>query len=109
MSRVTTYLVILGAKINLTRKNYLPLEIEGNSKLIPRKIIIEKPSAQIKTALIFAGLNISGKFKIIEKVQTRDHTEKLLKYLNISYRLNKRKNGFNEIELNGPYEISKKY
>ena len=105
MSRVTTYLDILGAKINLTKNNYLPLEIEGNSNMVPRKIIIEKPSAQIKTALIFAGLNISGKFKIIERVQTRDHTEKLLKYLNISYKRNKRKNGFNEIELNGPYEI----
>ncbi len=108
MSRVTIYLEQLGAKIKLTNKDFLPLVIEGNQNLIPQKIVIEKPSAQIKTSLIFAGLNIKGKLTIIEKVKTRDHTEKLLNYLNIKHKQRNYKNGFNSIELNGPYEITAK-
>ena len=108
MSRVTNYLEQLGAKIKLTNKDFLPLAIEGNQNLIPQKIIIEKPSAQIKTSLIFAGLGLKGKLTIIEKVKTRDHTEKLLTYLNIKHKKINYSNGFNSIELNGPYEITSK-
>jgi len=108
MSRVTTYLEKLGARFKLTKNDYLPLETHGTDKLIPREIIIKKPSAQIKTALIFAGLNISGNFSIREEVLTRDHTEKLLKYLNVKHKIIKRKDGSNSIELKGPYEIYSK-
>ncbi len=108
MSRITKYLEELGAKVKLTRKDFLPLTIDGSDNLVPKKIEIEKPSAQIKTALIFAGLNIHGKFTIKEKVQTRDHTENLLSYLNVKYKLRKSKNGSSTIELNGPYEIKSK-
>jgi len=105
MSRVTVYLEKLGARFKLTKNDYLPLETYGTDKLIPEEIIIEKPSAQIKTSLIFAGLNISGKFSIREKVLTRDHTERLLKYLNVKFKNKKEKDGSNLIELEGPYEI----
>ena len=108
MSRVTIYLEKLGAKIKLTNKDFLPLVIDGNQNLIPQKIVIEKPSAQIKTSLIFAGLNMKGKLTIIEKVKTRDHTEKLLTYLNIKHKKRIYKNGSHSIELNGPYEITSK-
>ena len=108
MSRVTEYLEKLGARFKLTKNDYLPLQTFGSSRLIPEEIIIKKPSAQIKTALIFAGLNISGKFSIREKVLTRDHTEKLLKYLDVKHKTIKGKDGSNLIELKGPYEIYSK-
>ncbi len=108
MSRVTIYLEKLGAKFKLTKKDYLPLESLGTECLIPEKILIEKPSAQIKTALIFAGLNIYGKFTIKEKVLTRDHTENLLKYLNVKHKIIRGKDRSNTIELKGPYEIYSK-
>ena len=108
MGRVTVYLEKLGARFKLTKNDYLPLKTFGTSKLVPEEIIIEKPSAQIKTALIFAGLNISGKFSIRERVPTRDHTERLLKYLNVKHKIIKGKDGSNLIELNGPYEINSK-
>ncbi len=108
MSRVTIYLEKLGAKFKLTKKDYLPLESLGTEKLIPEKILIEKPSAQIKTALIFAGLNMHGKFSIKEKVLTRDHTENLLRYLNVKHKIVRGKDRSNTIELMGPYEISSK-
>ena len=108
MSRVTIYLEKLGARFKLTKNDYLPLKMIGSDRLVPEKITIKKPSAQIKTALIFAGLNISGKFSIREKVLTRDHTEKLLKYLNVKHKIIKGKDRSNLIELNGPYEIYSK-
>ena len=108
MSRVTVYLEKLGAKFKLTKNNYLPLETLGTDTLIPEEITIEKPSAQIKTALIFAGLNINGKFSIREKVLTRDHTEKLLKYLNVKHTIIRGKDRSNLIKLKGPYEIYSK-
>tara|TARA_Y100000768_G_scaffold123012_1_gene90962 strand:- start:1083 stop:2291 length:1209 start_codon:yes stop_codon:yes gene_type:complete len=108
MSRVTKYLEKLGARFRLTKNDYLPLETLGTDKLTPEEIMIKKPSAQIKTALIFAGLNLSGKISIREKVLTRDHTEKLLKYLDIKHKRIEGKDGSNLIELNGPYEIYSK-
>ncbi len=108
MSRVTVYLSKLGADIKLAKNNFLPCKITGSSNLIAQKIIIQKPSAQIKTALIFAGLNIDGKLTIIEKIKTRDHTEKLMDFLKIKYKTRKMKNGSNLIQLRGPYEIVSK-
>ena len=108
MSRVTVYLEKLGAGFKLTKNDYLPLETLGTEKLIPEEITISKPSAQIKTALIFAGLNIAGEFSIREKVVTRDHTEKLLQHLNVKHKIIKGKDGSNLIKLRGPYEIYSK-
>ena len=108
MSRVTNYLEEIGSQINITRNDYLPLMIEGNDELLPLKHDVLKPSAQIKSALILAALNISGKSEITEKVQTRDHTERMMKYLKIKFKSSKLKNGGKKIELNGPYEIKSK-
>ena len=69
---------------------------------------IQKASAQIKSALILAALNIHGKTRIIENVLTRDHTERLLKFLGVKVNIKKINNIRNEIELNGPIEIKSK-
>ncbi len=108
MSRVTNYLEKIGTEIQLTKKDYLPLYIKGNDNLLPKIHKMKKSSAQVKSAIMLAGLNIRGKTKIIENKPTRDHTEKLLKYLNVKFNLKKLKNGGSEITLNGPYEIKPK-
>ncbi len=108
MSRVTVYLEKLGARFKLSKNDFLPLETFGTNELIPEEITIKKPSAQIKTALIFAGLNINGQLSIREKVLTRNHTEKLLKYLKVNHKIIRGKDGSNLIKLKGPYEIYSK-
>ena len=108
MSRVTKHLEKIGAEVNITKKDYLPVLLIGKNSLLPATHRMEKASAQIKTALILAALNIHGRTKIIEKVQTRDHTERLMKYLKINFKLSKLKTGEKIIELNGPYEIFSK-
>ncbi len=108
MSRVTEYLEKIGATVHLTKKDFLPLLITGSDRLLPINHNIKKPSAQIKSALILAALNIHGKTKIIESIPTRDHTERLLKFLKANIKIKKLKNKNIEIELNGPYEIRSK-
>ena len=108
MSRVTQYLEQIGAKIHLTKKDYLPLTISGSEHLLPVQHKMLKASAQVKSALILAGLNIHGETEIIENNPTRDHTERLLKYLNVSFKNTKLRNYGNKIKLNGPYEIKSK-
>ena len=86
MSRVTNYLEDIGAKIILTKKNYLPISIQGTQNSLPLKHIITKPSAQIKSSLMLAAINIAGQTTIIEKQATRDHTEIMFKYLGIKFK-----------------------
>ncbi len=108
MSRVTKHLEKMGAIIHITKKDFLPLIITGSDKLLPMRHEIQKASAQIKSALMLAALNIHGKSKIIETIPTRDHTEKLLKFLKVKFKVKKSKNSSREIEFNGPYEIRSK-
>ncbi len=108
MSRVTKILEKIGAQVNLTNYDYLPLIISGSENLLPRHHIMIKASAQVKSSIILAGLNIKGKTKITEKIKTRDHTERLMKYLKINFKMKVLKNNHTEIELNGPYEIKPK-
>ena len=108
MSRVTKHLTKIGADVHITKKDYLPLIISGNEELLPLTHNIQKASAQIKSALILSALNIHGKTRIIENTPTRDHTERLLKYLNVNFKIKKLKNKKTKIELNGPYEIKSK-
>jgi 3-phosphoshikimate 1-carboxyvinyltransferase len=108
MSRVTKHLEKMGAEVNITRKDYLPVAIQGEENLLPITHKIEKASAQIKSALIMAALNINGTTTIIEKTLTRDHTERLMKYLDIDFKIKKNGNTGRMIELKGPYEIPSK-
>tara|TARA_Y100000816_G_C26005478_1_gene525470 strand:- start:131 stop:1066 length:936 start_codon:yes stop_codon:yes gene_type:complete len=108
MSRVTQHLEKIGATVHLTKKDYLPLIMYGSDQLLPIEHKIQKASAQIKSALILAALNIHGRTKIVEKTPTRDHTERLLKYLNVNFKIKEQKNNAKQIELNGPYEIKAK-
>ena len=108
MSRVTQHLEKIGSEVFLTRKDYLPLMIHGSDKLLPSIHKIQKASAQIKSALILAAINIHGKTKIIENIPTRDHTERLLKFLGVKFKIKKSRNRSTQIELDGPYEIKSK-
>ena len=105
MSRLSIFLVKMGAEIKLTKKDFLPLHINGDTNLIPMKHVMQKASAQVKSAIILSALNLRGKTKIIEKRNTRDHTERLMRYLKINFKKKILNKNSTSIELNGPYEI----
>ncbi len=54
---------------------------------------------------MLSALNLRGKTRIIERRNTRDHTERLMRYLRINFEKKILSNNSTSIELNGPYEI----
>ncbi|HJV30650.1 MAG TPA: 3-phosphoshikimate 1-carboxyvinyltransferase [Bacillales bacterium] len=80
MTRVTEPLKSMGAHID-GRNNggYTPLSIRGGG-LIPIHYALPVASAQVKSALILAGLQADGMTKIIEPSATRDHTERMIRH-----------------------------
>jgi 3-phosphoshikimate 1-carboxyvinyltransferase len=57
----------------------LPLTIRGTSRLVPIAYELPVPSAQIKSAVLLAGLGTAGETTVIEREATRDHTERMLR------------------------------
>ena len=78
MRRVADPLNMMNAVVRTTPDGTLPVQVTGNRSL--RAIEYELPvaSAQLKSALLLAGLYAEGKTVIIEPAPTRDHTERLL-------------------------------
>tara|TARA_B100000965_G_C19574626_1_gene750744 strand:- start:593 stop:1942 length:1350 start_codon:yes stop_codon:yes gene_type:complete len=108
MSRITNFLDQIGAKIYLTNNDFLPLTIHGTRNAMPLSHMITKASAQIKSGLIFAALQTSGKTTIYEKKKTRDHSELLMDYLKIKNRRSKYSKEGQKISISGPQEIASK-
>jgi 3-phosphoshikimate 1-carboxyvinyltransferase len=74
MKRVADPLTRMGARINLREGGLPPLEIDGGA-LKPIRYEMPVASAQVKSAVLLAGLFAEGETEVIEKVRTRDHTE----------------------------------
>ena len=79
MMRVVKPLRAMGAQIS---GSTLPLEITGSS-LAGATHSLEHASAQVKTALLLAGLSAEEPTTVIEPLPTRDHTERMLAHLGI--------------------------
>lgn len=76
MQRIIEPLELMGAKIESTDRK-APLKIRGANKLTPITYKLPIASAQVKSAILFAGLNATGTTTVIETSQSRDHTERL--------------------------------
>lgn len=74
MRRVIDPLKKMGARIEAREGGFAPLEIEG-SRLNPVEYTLPVPSAQVKSAVLLAGLFVDGVTSVVEPVRTRDHTE----------------------------------
>ncbi|MEA3032786.1 MAG: 3-phosphoshikimate 1-carboxyvinyltransferase [Sphingomonadales bacterium] len=79
MARVIRPLSRLGADIAASPGGRLPLMIRGACPAVPLEHRMEFPSAQVKSAILLAALNIPGVTTVIEPVATRDHSERMLK------------------------------
>ncbi|MDE2483437.1 MAG: 3-phosphoshikimate 1-carboxyvinyltransferase [bacterium] len=80
MEPVAAQLRAFGAKIETT-DGTLPLLIDGTPQIETRRFILITPSAQIKSALLLAGLFARVPVTILGDKRSRDHTERLLRYL----------------------------
>jgi 3-phosphoshikimate 1-carboxyvinyltransferase len=77
MSRVIDPLRTMGARIE-SRDGRAPLTVTG-ARLQGRRHVLAVASAQVKSALLLAGLSASGPTTVVEPMPTRDHTERLLR------------------------------
>jgi 3-phosphoshikimate 1-carboxyvinyltransferase len=89
MEPVAAQLRAFGAKIE-TSDGRLPLELLGTREVQTRHFILLAPSAQVKSALLFAGLFAGILLRVDGDRGSRDHTERLLRYLGAEIEWNAR-------------------
>ncbi|ANT62126.1 3-phosphoshikimate 1-carboxyvinyltransferase [Salipiger sp. CCB-MM3] len=78
MARVTDPLALFGARAYGRSGGRLPMTIVGAADAIPVRYATPVPSAQVKSAVLLAGLNAPGETVVIEREATRDHSERML-------------------------------
>ncbi len=78
MKRVSEPLSQFGARFHMRTGGRLPLAVTGASEPLPVTYRLPVASAQVKSAVLLAGLNTPGTTTVIEPVATRDHTERML-------------------------------
>ena len=78
MRRVTEPLARMGACIETTETGSAPLRIHGGQRLTGIDYPLPVASAQVKSALLLAGLYAEGVTRVTEPAPTRDHTERML-------------------------------
>ena len=79
MGRITDPLALFGAEARGRRGGLLPITLTGAANPMPVQYTTPVPSAQVKSAVLLAGLNAPGETVVIEKEATRDHTERMLR------------------------------
>ncbi|MDH3197849.1 MAG: 3-phosphoshikimate 1-carboxyvinyltransferase [Candidatus Krumholzibacteria bacterium] len=80
MARVADPLRRMGARVETTEEGTLPMTVAGGT-LQGIEYALPVPSAQVKSAVLIAGLCAAGETRVIEPVPTRDHTERMLEAL----------------------------
>ena len=78
MARVIDPLALFGTRSVGRSGGRLPITMVGAADPIPVRYEVPVPSAQVKSAVLLAGLNAPGKTVVIEKEATRDHSERML-------------------------------
>jgi 3-phosphoshikimate 1-carboxyvinyltransferase len=87
MARVANPLMQMGARIVSREGCRLPLAITGAREPLPIAYKLPVASAQVKSAVLLAGLNTPGETSVIEPEPTRDHTELMLRHFGVSVRV----------------------
>ncbi|MCX7338166.1 MAG: 3-phosphoshikimate 1-carboxyvinyltransferase [Alphaproteobacteria bacterium] len=81
MKRVMDPLRQMGAKFLCPDGDHLPITIQGGATLTSIVYRQSVPSAQVKSAILLAGLFADGTTTVVEPIPTRDHTERLMAHL----------------------------
>lgn len=80
MRRVTEPLAQMGVRFVTREGGRLPLAVTGPETLLPIEYRLPVPSAQVKSAVLLAGLAAPGETVVIEMEPTRDHSERMLRH-----------------------------
>jgi len=105
MARVTDPLALFGARTVGRAGGRLPLTLVGAEAPVPVEYHTPVPSAQVKSAVLLAGLNTPGQTVVVEKEATRDHTERMLRGFGAEVEVEKVDEGY-RITLTGQPELT---
>ena len=94
MDRVIEPLSEIGVKCSARDGSFLPITLEGISSAMPSDFDSKVDSAQVKSAILLAGLNSRGTTKYVERTLTRDHTERMLMAFGGKIKTEKTENGY---------------
>lgn len=101
MRRVMTPLEMMGAVFEATDGDRLPLSVTGPEDVLAIEYRLPVASAQVKSAILLAGLNARGTTTVIEDVPTRDHTENMLRHFGVEVETEMLEDGAQAIRLRG--------
>lgn len=104
MGRVTDPLSLFGTKAYGRKGGRLPMTVIGAANPVPVRYALPVASAQVKSAVLLAGLNTPGQTVVIEKEPTRDHSERMLLGFGAELTVEKTSEG-NVITLTGQPEL----
>jgi len=106
MARVSTPLQMMGAQFITREAGRLPLAIVGAADPVPIEYRLPIPSAQVKSAILLAGLGAPGETTVVEPAATRDHTERMLCHFGATVRTETAEDGAGRITLVGQPELA---
>lgn len=105
MGRVITPLSQMGASFDSSEGGRLPLIVRGANPSVPITYRLPMASAQVKSAILLAGLNTPGMTTVIEPVPTRDHSERMLRGFGAELTVETDKDGARVISIKGEAEL----
>ena len=105
MARVTEPLSRMGAHFVCADGGRLPITVTGTADPLALDYRLPVPSAQVKSALLLAGLSAAGQTTIIESKPTRDHSERMLRLFGANVSSETEADGGKRITLEGQPEL----
>ncbi|MGD9501515.1 MAG: 3-phosphoshikimate 1-carboxyvinyltransferase [Methyloceanibacter sp.] len=106
MGRVLAPLATMGLRTEANAdRATLPLLVRGTSDLLPIVYDLPVPSAQVKSAVLLAGLHAPGRTTVVEPLATRDHTERMLGFFGAELTSEDRGEGARAVTICGDAEL----
>ncbi len=105
MARVTEPLARMGASFTTSPGDRLPLTMRGACPAVPLDYRLPVASAQVKSAILLAGLNTPGITRVVEPIPTRDHSERMLRGFGAELNVEVEADGTRIITLAGEAEL----
>lgn len=105
MGRVIDPLSMMGAEFTASPGGRLPLTLRGLCPAVPIEYRLPVASAQVKSAVLLAGLNTPGITRVIEPVPTRDHSERMLSGFGANLIVETEADGTRVISIEGEAEL----
>jgi 3-phosphoshikimate 1-carboxyvinyltransferase len=101
MGRIIDPLSLMGARFIARKKGCLPMALQGTDHATSIAYTLPVPSAQVKSAILLAGLNAHGRTVVTEGKPTRDHSEHMLRHFGVDVQIKDEDQGVQSISLEG--------